>query len=771
MQQTTPPSPILPVFCLFFTMLLLPANNLKAASVDARQWEITADKITRYEDPASVIAEGNVILEKKESVTSVKEDAEDARWGELLGESKEAAEKPKETVTETKTVTSIKADWLAYDVDLGKVKARGNLHIDLGSDELSAESGSIDLKEATGTFENATIIRQEKSMHLEGRVIEKTGELTYHIEDGWIITCKLKPGETPPWSFGAADTEITDGGYAFLKHATFRIKDVPILYSPVMILPAKRTRQTGFLFPNLYFSSRDGFNFETPFFINLSPSADLTLFPRYFTERGLMGGAEFRYMLEEESKGVFMAHYLDDDLSDPEAEPDYYSDGKFTHSNQERYWMRGKADQNVGEWITRLDVDVVSDLDYLREFNTGSTSISANQNRYLDGFGRGFQEKTDKYRNNTLGFLRAWENGSTLQGEFLAVNDVSDKDYTADDPSVAWQLPSLTYSGLMPISDAGGADFAWDANYVNFWRDDGVDAQRVDLFPVVSTAVPVSPYLETTVKGGVRDTAYVINDNGASEWEDTSSENRFLYNLGGEVGTTFMRDFAVSGDEINSWSHMLRPYVAYEFTDIPDEVKLPQFDSIDALEDENIIFYGLNNFFKVYGERGGREFDRDYAFVKFKQGYDLRNEMSDEPFIPLEMESGFYPVRNLRLKYTNQTDMYGDGLFYHAVETDYFSSRGDVLGIDYRYDSVKDINSISGSIWYLLPYNFAAGYSLERAIETEVTIEEKIRLIYQPACWSVELSSNYTPDDQIFMVTFRLANIGSPFGIDLPGGN
>ena len=177
-KQTTPPSPILPVFFLFFS-LLLPAGNLTAASVDARQWEITADKITRYEDPASVIAEGNVILEKKESVTRVKKDAEDARWGGLLGESEETADKPEETVTETKTVTSIKADWLAYDVELGRVKARGNLLIDLGTDELSAESGSIDLKEATGTFENATIIRQEKSMHLEGRVIEKTGELTY----------------------------------------------------------------------------------------------------------------------------------------------------------------------------------------------------------------------------------------------------------------------------------------------------------------------------------------------------------------------------------------------------------------------------------------------------------------------------------------------------------------------------------------------------------------------------------------------------------------
>ena len=49
MKQTTPPSPILPVFFLFFS-LLLPAGNLTAASVDARQWEITADKITRYEE-------------------------------------------------------------------------------------------------------------------------------------------------------------------------------------------------------------------------------------------------------------------------------------------------------------------------------------------------------------------------------------------------------------------------------------------------------------------------------------------------------------------------------------------------------------------------------------------------------------------------------------------------------------------------------------------------------------------------------------------------
>ena len=136
----------------------------------------------------------------------------------------------------------------------------------IGTDKLQAKKGEIDLNSETGTFTDASIIRKEKDLHLEGRIIEKTGDLTYHIEDGWVITCKLKEGETPPWSFGAKDTQITDNGYAVLKHATFRIKDVPVLYTPWMMLPVKRTRQTGFLFPSISSSDRDGFGVNLPFF-------------------------------------------------------------------------------------------------------------------------------------------------------------------------------------------------------------------------------------------------------------------------------------------------------------------------------------------------------------------------------------------------------------------------------------------------------------------------------------------------------------------------
>ncbi len=743
---------------LRLTVLIVFAWNVPvgAAEMDAEQWNITADKIIRYENPPSVIAEGNVVLEKKETIPTVKKPAS-SRWDALLGADAEDAGK-REQLVET-TTTTIRADWVAYDVAMGQARARGNLHIMVNGDELTAETGTINLKEATGSFENAVIVRQEQQLHLEGRVIEKTGELTYHIEDGWVITCKLQEGQTPPWSFGAADTTITDGGYAVMKHAVFRVKGIPILYSPYMILPAKRERQTGFLFPTWSISDRDGFGLETPFFINISPTTDITLYPRYLSERGIMMGGEFRYVTDESSKGVFMVNYLDDDLSDP-SEEEYYREGNFTHTNKERYWIRGKADQNLGDWITRLDVDVVSDQDYLREFNSASTAFSANNNRFLNAFGRGFEQKLDKYRENTVEILRAWDDGSTLQGEFMAINDVSDTSYDADNPSQYWKLPSITYAGLRPVGETP-LDFSWDTNYTHFWRDHGVGAQRFDLFPEISSSVPISPYLETTVRGGVRNTFYLISDDGATDWKDEDTANRLLYRLGGETGTTLYREYGSFAD--GGWSHTLRPFVEYEYIDIPETDALPQFDTVDDLKEANTFYYGINNFFSLFDSGS----ERDLAFFKVRQGYDMRSEESDTPFTPVEFKTGFYPLQGTRLIYSTQLDVYGNGMIEHAVEADYRTQRGDIFALDYRYDDELNINSISGAFWYLLPLNFAVGYSIERAIEQSVTIEEKFRLLYQPSCWSVELASNYTPDDRTIMLIFRLANIGSPFGFDL----
>lgn len=783
MKQFTFQSPIISLFFI----LILPCSQLPAIghaeSVDAQEWEITADKLTRYEDPPSVIAEGNVVLEKKESVTRKKKDKDKSDWSDLLGKSadekapvdgdqdtpdKEDADKD---VTTTKVLTTIKADWMVYDADLGRVKARGNLLIDVGPDQLSAESGVVDLEDETGTFENATVLRQYKDMHLEGRVVEKTGDLTYHIEDGWIITCKLKDGETPPWSFAAADAEITDGGYAFLKHATFRVKGVPILYTPYMILPAKRKRQTGFLFPSISTSDRDGFGVELPFFINLSPNSDITLYPQYLAERGMMLGGEFRYVVDQNDKGALMANYLSDDLSDP-SQTEYYEETGYTHTNKDRYWIRGKADQDIGLWTTRLDLDIVSDEDYLTEFNTGMTGFTTTQNRFLDVFGRGFQNKTSLYRENSLEILRSFDNGSSLQGEFLAIDDLGDSS-----PSRLWKLPSLSYTGLLSVYDNSGIDFSWDADYVNYYREEGVGAHRFDVHPKLNMAVPLSRYLETTVNVGVRDTFYAVQLGGDESDEDINpdgfadgdTENRLLFDAGAEIGTTMIGDFNVDIGNVYAWSHTFRPYVSYDYVSDDDQDDLPYLDSVDSIADQNIIYYGIDNFFDIYGDRDGSKYDRDYGYFKIYQGYDFTSDETDTPLTAINLEMGYYPWEEVRLKYKSEVGVYGEGAYAHTVEVDLKSNRGDYLSADYKYNDTEDTNSISLDAWVVLPYNFAVGYGIERSIEDESTIEENFRLLYQPACWSVEFLTNRADGDQTYMLMFRLANIGNPLGLDLPG--
>ena len=782
--------------CLSAIALFFWACPLSAAVMDAEQWNITADKIVHYDNPPSVIAEGNVVLEKKESAFEAKTSSTE-QWDKLLGENDDEQddEEGRELVLTEQSTTTIKADWLVYDVNMGQAKLRGNIFIDIKGDTLEAESGFINLKDATGTFENATIVRQDDlELHLEGRVVEKTGELTYRIEDGWIITCKLEEGQTPPWSFGAADTKITDGGYAHLKHAVFRIKGIPVFYSPYMILPAKRERQTGFLFPSFALSDKDGFGVETPFFINLSPYADITLYPRYMTERGLMLGGEFRYATDEDSKGMLMAHYLDDSLSDP-SEESYYREGHYSHTNQERYWIRGKIDQNIGEWVTRVDLDIVSDKDYLRDLNFSSTDFDANNGRFRGIFGRGFEQKYDVYRENSIAYLRSFGNGTALYGDFLAINDVSDthygqstiydeandREYSVFTPSKFWKLPSLTYAGLTPLWTSP-ADFSWNAGYTNFWRDKGVSAQRFDIFPEISTHIPINRYLESTLRGGARETFYAINDGDDDDWKNEDSANRGLYRLGGDIGTTLLREYGAP-DLGEGWSHTIRPFVEYEYINIADTDALPLFDPVDEIEEANTFYYGIHNFFSIFekvkkadtaddnvdvGEEDEDAItERDLAFFKVRQGYDMRSEMSDKPLTPIEFKTGLYPVKDSRLTYKTLLDVYGEGWVKHDVEASYTNSRGDKFGLDYRYDKELSIDSISGNIWLELPYDFAFGYSIERSLENKLTIEEVFHLVYQPACWSVDLVYDYEPDDKTVMLIFRLANIGWPLGLDI----
>jgi len=758
------------IIIIIFSLILTSISQQgKAEKVSTEEWNISADQVVHYDEPNSIVAKGNVILEKKKRLPlhPPKTKAKVTSWAELLEEKAEpqettADEISDKTETQYKTTVTVKADWMAYDVELESIKAKGNVQIITEDEQLRATEGTLKLASETGRFVDAKVIRKEHSLHLEGKSIEKTGFDTYHIEDGWVITCKLKEGEVPPWSFSSTEADIRQGGYAFLKHAKFNIKNIPVFYTPYLVVPVKNTRQTGFLFPEFTTSQNGGFGFNLPFFLNISESMDATFYPEYFLDRGFMPGVEFRYVEKASDKGMFSANYLNDDLSDP-SETDYFKDTGFTHTNSDRYWLRGKADHIFGDnWISRLDIDVVSDQDYLTEFKAGSTGFKKNHEKYLETFGRGFENETDRSRTNSLKVLRSWD-GISLETNLLAINE-ADSD-PSDSNTPLWQLPSVDFTGVVPVSTTD-LTLDWDANYVNYWREDGIGGHRIDLRPSIATPVPLSPYLESRAQLGVRDTFYYVQSYGDSEWERDDTQNRFLTEFETEIATTLERNFSSSKQSQNGISHQLRPFIKYVFVQDVDQEDLPQFDDIDGIGENNAISYGIDNYFNALTSSSNKMGSlREYAYLKIDQSYDFRDSASDEPFSDIYTQLRLRPIKKSILTYKSYFNVYDNSFTSHTLESEYVNSRGDYFSLDYSYKPDEDIEQINAQINARIFNRWIAGGEIKYSIAHEEADEAIASLTYQALCWSIRFETQYTPYDTVFLLMFNLANIGSTLGM------
>ncbi len=776
-------------FAFFTTLLLfgLPLNA-SAKKLITEEWQISADKITRYENPRSIIAEGNIILVKREKLPpkSSQKTQKGTDWAILLGETPKPEQvTPKDLETEGKvrykTQITIKADWMAYDITLGTIKARGHVDILSGEDRLYAEQGVVNLSRTTGVFSNATLIRNKNDLHLQGKTIEKTGVNTYHITDGWAITCKLKKNETPPWSLSSSDTKITQGGYAVMKNAKFNIKGVPVLYSPYMTFPVKNTRETGFLIPVISASSNNGFGINLPFFYNISDSADMTFYTDYYAKRGFMPGAEFRYVLSPEDKGTFAGNFLRDRLSDP-SETQYYSDTGFTHTNKDRYWFRGKMDKSFGNgWTTRVDLDIVSDRDYLTEFNSGIyTGFEQSHKQFLNTFGRGFQNKTADQRQNTASVLKSWP-GMSLISSLVAINDVR---HHKTSPTPLWQLPGVDFTGASLIGDS---DFTmnWDTSYVNFWRKDGVGGQRVDLYPQLSAPIPLGPYLESRAQIGLRETYYDIQTYGDGTWDQGSNPSRTLYKIHTEIGTTLARDFGIPMGEYKGINHKIRPSIQYNYIPDVNQDKLPSFSGIDRVAPDNTITYEINNFFTLFKQAGILDNDatKDYGYLKVKQSYYLGNirekitndtegnrlpsDETDKSLSPINVRLGWIPIEHLDVSYKTDFDIYGHGFLRHSVEGTYDNQSGGLVDINYQYDKLQDIEQINLHLKTWIWDNIRGEYRLSQSLSQSVVNEQDVSVLYQAPCWSAELRSTYTETDTAIYLIFNLSNISTPFGMSM----
>ena len=171
-----------------------------------------------------------------------------------------------------------------------------------------------------------------------------------------------------------------------------------------------------------------------------------------------------------------------------------------------------------------MDLDLVSDPDYLQTFTTGFSSWTESDRVFRKTFGRGLiNDDTITTRESNLLLNKTW----AAQAANFELHYYQNLNDDADETTLQ-QLPLVTYSASkQPLL---GGPFFWQGNatYVDYWRPEGTRGHRVNLEPRLSLPLRRGGYLELEPFVGVLETAYLIEH--YDEPEDSRVREKTFHN-------------------------------------------------------------------------------------------------------------------------------------------------------------------------------------------------------------------------------------------------
>ena len=439
----------------------------------------------------------------------------------------------------------IRADRLEYDAKNGRFKLTGA--VEFSGPELKVRASSGDYSPTLGAqFEGAQFDLPTRNARGAAGNMQVDANGTATLEDVSFSTC---PVTDRAWEIKSKrivlDTRANKGtGHG--KRLEF--KDVPFVYLPWMTFPIGPQRQSGFFFPNIGGSSRNGAEVSLTYYWTIRPNADLMAEPVYYAKRGVDFAGEFRYLTKRQ-RGTLSFNYLPNDS-------EYLSENPFANGNRSRVQLEHIADL-PGDWRFRIDATDVSDSSYFEDFAHGPEGTSIP-----------FTERLAEasYRNEH------WNVRAQVQ-DFQTI----DEDLPDEDRPYA-RTPRFLASGDWDLG-LGAIDYGFDAELVNFERNLGVTGWRVDVAPRMGFDWS-APGFFVRPSGGFRYTQYSLknNDPGTDE-----SPTRSLPFASLDAGLVFERAAGSRGQRRVT----LEPRALYLYAPFRDQSELPLFDT--GLPDLNLV--------------------------------------------------------------------------------------------------------------------------------------------------------------------------------------
>jgi LPS-assembly protein len=440
------------------------------------------------------------------------------------------------------------ADSACYDAVEDQVTARGNVKLWRFGDRYQGDALQLNLDSGLGW-----ILHPEYRIQLnngQGRAnrIDFLSQDEALVVDGTYSTCE---GPNPDW-YLKADTLRLDSGrdVGQAGKTVVYFKGVPIIGTPAMSFSLSGARRSGWLPPSIGFGSKGSAEVMVPYYFNIAPNRDLTLYPRMIFARGLQMGATARYMGETDA-GPYAG----------ETRAELLLHDRVTSTN--RWLLNSVHTQSVApHWTYGWNVRAVSDDQYASDF---SQSISSTAERQL------MRELRTDYQTQNWSVTARVQDYQVLQDPAAATN-----------PSLTVPRP---YARLPEIKvhtgryDVGGFDWSVDTEMTRFWHPTLVSGNRAVIVPQLSYPI-VRPGYFITPKVMVNASKYQLEASTTSTGAaGPASLTRVLPTFSLDSGLIFERPSTLFGRAV---TQTLEPRLYYVRTPYKDQSQFPIFDTAVA---------------------------------------------------------------------------------------------------------------------------------------------------------------------------------------------
>lgn len=676
---------------LFLLIIFLP--------IYAFALEIISDTLERFEEEQKYVATGNVKIQDEKYI--------------------------------------LKAQKAIYYEKTNEVEAFGDMYYE--DDEITAwaEEGKINIEQKTGFLKKGMIHIKKQDIWITADEIERLSEIKYKAKKATFSTCEPEPDSAQPWCFTGESVDLIVDDTLISKATTFKVKNIPLAFSPIFWGPGGNTKKSGFLPLKIGNSNTRGFQFSPAYYLVIDSNKDATFYIDYFSKAGVGKGIEYRYM-DFDTKGMWYAYQINDRI----IEKNYQE-------------LRAIHLQKLKNFDLLIDLNYVNKNDFYRQYGDVR---SVNLTYLFKEYGKDLQARYDRFLQSSIEVSIP----GVLSRFYFLGQGWKDLKNEGMSPPLKAELGYVVYPYKI-----GSFNATFNMNLTEFYKEDGLNGQRLEINPSITHNFGDS----VKIRQNLNAKAIFYNLDRTAPYEDVSHREMIQYNA-----KAFMRFYKRE----NSFTHIIEPFIEGVFIGVNG--KPPILKYAEIIDDTALIRAGVYNRFnfknllvegriaQVYDFRAKNEWDKLYpiliesraSFWKISFGFDTYQNISKKRMERFNSWIGFSPDETTSISFSQRYTRDG------AISPAYLWSP--TLRNQYDlYEKEGKIKTYALSLSKKISEKWSFNTNINYDAKGAGLRDSYLNIRYAEKCWAANISLSRKPverqgketSDFSFLIIFELKGIGA----------